>query len=66
MIINALRKEKHISHFNLEEAIELINELQPEKAYITHLSHLMGKHETVSSELPENIYLSYDGLTLTL
>ena len=66
LIINALRKEKHISHFNLEEAIELINELQPEKAYITHISHLMGKHETVSSELPENIYLSYDGLTLTL
>ena len=66
LIINALRKEKHISHFNLEEAIQLINELKPEKAYITHISHLMGKHETVSKELPKNIHLSHDGLTITL
>ena len=66
LIINALRKEKHISHFNLEEAIQLINELKPEKAYITHISHLMGKHETVSKELPKNINLSHDGLTITL
>ena len=66
LIINALRKEKHISHFNLEEAIELIKELQPEKAYITHISHLMGKHDDISNEIPENIFLSYDGLTITV
>ncbi len=66
LIINALRKEKHISHFNLEEAIDLITELQPEKAYITHISHLMGDHKTISNELPKNIFLSYDGLTITI
>ena len=66
LIINALRKEKHISHFNLKEAISLIKELKPEKAYITHISHLMGKHELISNELPENIFLSYDGLTITV
>ena len=66
LVINALRKEQHISHFNLEEAIELVKELQPEKAYFTHISHLMGKHDEVSNELPENIYLSHDGLTITV
>lgn len=66
LILNALRKEEHISHFNLSEAIELVKELNPKKAYFTHISHLMGKHKEVESELPENIKLSYDGLVLEL
>lgn len=64
LVINALRKKKHISHFNLEEALELINEIQPKKAYLTHVSHLMGKHADVSKELPENVEFAYDGLVL--
>lgn len=64
LIVNALRKEKHISHYNLEEAIELVDELKPEKAYFTHISHQMGFHEDVQSELPENVFLAYDELTV--
>jgi len=62
IILNALRKEKHISHFNLEEAIALVRELKPEKAYFTHISHQMGFHAEVEKELPENIHLAFDGL----
>ncbi len=62
LIINALRKEKHISHFNLEEALELIKEVSPEQAYLTHISHLMGKHEETEKELPTNVNIAYDGL----
>ena len=65
LVINALRKEKHISHFNLHEALDLINEVKPKKAYLTHISHLMGKHEITGKELPENVFLAYDGLVLS-
>jgi len=64
LILNALRKEKHISHYNLEEAIELVNELKPKKTYLTHISHLMGKHEDVQKILPDHIELAYDGLEI--
>lgn len=64
MIINALRKEKHISHFSLREAIDIIREISPRKAFITHISHQMGKYEEVSRELPPNINLAYDGLEI--
>jgi phosphoribosyl 1,2-cyclic phosphate phosphodiesterase len=66
LIINALRTEPHISHFNLHEALELIAELKPKKAYLTHLSHQMGKHADVESELPEGVFLAFDGLCLEL
>ncbi|MDX2002243.1 MAG: MBL fold metallo-hydrolase [Chitinophagales bacterium] len=66
LVLNALRKEKHISHFNLSEALELIEELAPETAYLTHISHQMGLHEEVSKELPSNVHLAYDGLKLQL
>ena len=66
LVLNALRKEKHISHFNLQEALELIKELQPKKAYLTHISHLLGTHESISKELPHNVFLSHDKLSLTL
>jgi len=64
LIINALRKEEHISHLNLEQAIEMIYELSPKKAYLTHISHHMGLHEEIESTLPENIKLAYDGLQI--
>ncbi len=64
LVINALRKEKHISHFNLQEALDLIDEIKPQKAYITHISHLMGKYEITEKELPANVFLAYDGLVL--
>ena len=66
LVVNALRRKKHISHFTLDEAIALINEIKPEKGYLTHISHLMGLHEDVEKELPENIKIAYDGLELTL
>ncbi|GAB4252416.1 MAG: MBL fold metallo-hydrolase [Vicingaceae bacterium] len=64
LVLNALRKEPHISHFTLNEAIELSNKLHPKVTYFTHISHLMGKHAEVQVELPENIFLAYDGLTI--
>lgn len=66
LVLNALRKEKHISHFNLEEAIAVIQELNPKQAYLTHLSHLMGKHEAESVLLPPNIAFAYDGLVISV
>ncbi len=64
LVINALRKEKHISHFSLREAIDFIREISPKKAFITHISHQMGLHTEVSKELPPEIMLAYDGLSL--
>jgi len=66
LVINALRKSKHISHFSLDEAIEVILEINPRKAYITHLSHFIGLHAPIQNTLPDNIYLAYDGLTIEL
>ena len=66
LIINALRKEKHISHFNLEEAVEIIKQVQPEKAYLTHLSHAFGKHDDIQKELPENVFVGYDGMKIVI
>ncbi len=64
LVINALRREKHVSHFNLEEALLLIDELKPAKAYLTHISHQLGKHSDVQKELPKNVFLAYDGLEI--
>jgi phosphoribosyl 1,2-cyclic phosphate phosphodiesterase len=64
LVINALRKEEHISHYNLSQALELIAEVKPGKAYLTHLSHQMGFYDEVQKELPENVFLSYDGLEI--
>jgi len=64
LIVNALRKQKHISHFNLREAIDFIREISPEKAFITHISHQMGLYEQVATELPPHIMLAYDSLSL--
>lgn len=64
IIVNALRRQKHISHFTFEEAIDLMKELEPEQAYFTHISHQLGKHDEVSKELPDFIRLAYDGLQI--
>ncbi|MBT3207294.1 MAG: MBL fold metallo-hydrolase [Bacteroidetes bacterium] len=66
VVLNALRRKKHISHFTLDEALELFNILKPEKAYITHLSHQMGLHKNIENELPTNIFPAYDGLIVEL
>ena len=66
LIINALRKERHLSHFNLEEALQVIEHVQPEKSFFTHISHSFGLHDKVQKELPENVFLAYDGLKLEL
>ena len=65
LVVTALRKEKHLSHFNLEEALELISDLKPKKAYLTHLSHQMGLYKDVQKELPEGVFLGYDGLEIS-
>lgn len=66
LVVNALRKEKHWSHFCLEESLALIRELKPRRAYLTHMSHEMGLHERVQEELPEGVWLAYDGLTVEI
>ncbi|HEX7905999.1 MAG TPA: MBL fold metallo-hydrolase [Chitinophagaceae bacterium] len=66
LVLNALRKQHHISHFTLGEAIDLAQELKIPTAYFTHISHQLGLHAEVESELPEGIHLAYDGLTLEI
>lgn len=66
LVVNALRKEAHISHFNLEEALEFIRDINPEKAYLTHISHLFGKHDDIEKELPENVFVAFDGLRIEM
>lgn len=64
IILNALRFEKHISHFNVEEAIALVQELEVPTAYFTHISHQLGRHSVVEKTLPAGIHLGYDGLVI--
>ena len=66
LVINALRETPHDTHFNLQEALDFITLIQPEKTYLTHISHIMGFHEEVQKRLPENVYLAYDNLEITL
>ncbi|MBO9200366.1 MULTISPECIES: MBL fold metallo-hydrolase [Niastella] len=64
LVLNALRKEKHISHFSLDESIEIAKKLQVPQCYLTHMSHQMGKHAEVEAELPDGIHFAYDGLVI--
>jgi len=64
MVLNALRHKKHISHYTLDEAIDLIHELNVPKGYLTHISHQLGKYADVNPALPEGIELAYDGMQL--
>ncbi len=66
LVLNALRKEKHISHFTLDESVSLAKELQIPHAYFIHISHQLGKHQHVNEELPAGMKLGYDGLELFL
>ena len=66
LVVNALRIEPHPSHFNLEEALQFIEQVNPETAYLTHISHLLGFHEEVQKKLPKNVFLAYDGLEINL
>ena len=66
LVINALRKEPHHSHFNLKEALDFIEEIKPDRAYLTHISHLLGFHDEVQAELPENVFLAYDNLKIDI
>ncbi|MDD4685521.1 MAG: MBL fold metallo-hydrolase [Bacteroidales bacterium] len=66
MVVNALRREEHFSHFNLQEALELIEEIKPKQAYLTHISHFLGLYKEVEKELPLNVSLAYDGLTIEI
>jgi phosphoribosyl 1,2-cyclic phosphate phosphodiesterase len=66
VVLNALRRQEHLSHFTLEEAILLLQELNTPFGYLTHISHQMGLHSQVDAELPEHIHLAHDGLTLSI
>ncbi len=66
LVINALQKQTHISHFTLEEAIAFANEIGAEKTYFTHISHRLGRHEDIAKDLPLGIELAYDGLKLDI
>jgi phosphoribosyl 1,2-cyclic phosphate phosphodiesterase len=62
VVLNALRKKEHHSHLNLEQALEMMDKIRPERGYFTHISHLLGTHKLVQKELPDGIELAYDGL----
>ncbi len=66
LIINALQKEDHVSHFNLSESIEIAKLINAEQTYFIHMSHTLGVHDDIETELPKNINLSYDGLKVTI
>jgi len=66
LVLNALRKEKHISHFTLKEAVDLATELEVPEVYFTHISHQLGKHEDINKTLPDHIRLAHDGLIIQL
>jgi phosphoribosyl 1,2-cyclic phosphate phosphodiesterase len=66
LVLNALQREKHISHFNLEEAIAMALKIGADHTYFTHISHKLGLHKDVEKELPQNISLAYDGMTFSL
>ena len=66
LVVNALREESHHSHFNLQDALDFIHLVQPERAYLTHISHMLGFHEEVQHRLPQNVFLAYDNLKITI
>jgi len=66
LVVNALREEPHATHFNLEEALNFIEKVNPKRAYLTHISHAMGFHDDVQQTLPKNVFLAYDNLQITI
>ncbi|MEZ4854575.1 MBL fold metallo-hydrolase [Flavobacterium sp.] len=66
LVVNCLREEPHTTHFNLAEVLDFISLVQPKKTYLTHISHLFGFHEEIQEKLPENVYVAYDNLEITI
>jgi phosphoribosyl 1,2-cyclic phosphate phosphodiesterase len=66
LVLNALQREPHISHFNLHEALETIQKIAPRQTYLTHISHRLGLHAAVQKELPPSVALAYDGLQVDI
>lgn len=66
LVINALRIQAHPSHFNLDQALKFIAKVKPERAYLTHISALLGFHDEVQQKLPKNVFLAYDNLQITI
>jgi len=66
LVVSALREEPHHSHFSLQEALDFIAIVQPDRAYLTHISHMMGFHAEVQANLPQNVFLAYDNLQITI
>ncbi len=66
LVITALRIRPHLSHFNLEQALEIIAEVKPKKAYLTHISHYLGLYDELEKSLPKNVHLAYDNLSITI
>lgn len=64
LVLNALQREQHVSHFNLSEALAMVEQIKPVQTYLTHISHKLGTHADVSKELPDNVAIAYDGLQL--
>ena len=66
LVLNALQEDPHISHFTLDEAVEMAKNINAEKTYFTHMSHRIGLHQKINSTLPANIHLAYDGLMIEM
>lgn len=66
LVLNTLREKEHPSHLNLKEALSIIDKLKPKRAFLTHISHLLGFHEAVQQSLPKNVFLAYDNLQITI
>ena len=66
LVVNALREEPHHSHFSLQEALDFVNLIRPEKTYFTHISHILGFHDEVQKKLPQHVFLAYDNLEITI
>ena len=66
LVLNALQREKHISHFNLHEALDVATKVGAEQTYFIHISHKLGQHKRIEKELPNSVALAYDGLTSTI
>lgn len=64
IVLNALRNSRHVSHFSLNEALAILNDLKPERAYLTHISHFLGLQEVIEQKLPANVRLAYDNLVI--
>ncbi|MFT4575971.1 MAG: phosphoribosyl 1,2-cyclic phosphate phosphodiesterase [Polaribacter sp.] len=64
LVVNALRIDEHPTHFNLQEALDFVKEINPEKTYFSHISHKLGFHDDIQKKLPENVFLAYDGLKI--